>query len=91
MSTTLRIAHEDWEKFATASLEGMLVGKGLAIMPDDKDIILEIEQTSFGWKQNNNGPMVLLIPEHTPMCLIESIIHLMEKGYKITVNEITKS
>lgn len=90
MPTTLRITHDDWERMATASLEGMLITKGLATKIDDKDITLEIEQTSFVWKSQHGGPEVLLIPEHTPMCLIQSIISLVEKGYKITVREVEK-
>ena len=90
MTTTLRIAHEDWEKMATASLEGMIIenGKHFENLSPNTEIILEIEQTPLWWREKNGGPNVLIMQEYTPMCIIESIINLMDKGHKITVREV---
>jgi hypothetical protein len=85
--TTLRIKRSDWERFATSSLEGLLMGAGLH--PND-DVTLEIEQTSLAWRTEHGGPDLLLVPEYVPMCILESVIKLIGMGCKVSIVEITE-
>ena len=84
----LRISLTDWEHFATATLEGVLLGNDYKI---PENIVLEVEQTSMGWKLGNGGPESIVLMEYTPMCLIESILSLTRMGKKITVVEVEVS
>jgi len=94
MPLAIRLTHKDWETMGSHSLEGIIISRCPPLLVDtflcqDAEIILEIEQTSFSYRDEEHGPLQMIIPEFVPLCLIESIISLMQKGLKITVKEIS--
>lgn len=78
----LDITKADLETIGTNSLQGMLLDKGVR---EPCSITIRFQQSSLGWKHAHDGPEVLLIPEHVPMCLCESIVNLQRQGYQITI------
>ena len=71
------------EKFATASLTGIIAEKAGDQLP--KEVKLIFPQTTMGWKRSNGGPDFWIMPEHTVPCIAEDLIRLTTRGVKITV------
>lgn len=74
------------EFMGTGSLTGYLMKAG--IIPTNEPIKLLFQQSSFEYKRTHNGSDII-IPEFSPMCMAESLINLIEKGYKIIIGEYT--
>jgi hypothetical protein len=83
----LQISKKDLETMGSNSLQGMIYNKlGCNV---SKEIRIEFEQTSLGWRAEHNGPEGVIIPEYVPWCLCESIVNLMNSGYKLEIGEYT--
>lgn len=82
----IEIGKEFWETCGQSSLQGYLYERG-AVTPGP--LTLVFKQTSFGWRQQNGGPDMYIVPEFMPYCLIESILNLVANGYKIDVEFTT--
>lgn len=74
------------ETCGSASLQGRLYECGVN---GPQQITLRFKQTSYAWRQENKGPELYIIPEFVPFCLIESVLKLVEQGYKIDVEFYT--
>jgi hypothetical protein len=79
----IEIDKEFLETCGTASLQGLLLGKGVT---GPQPITLRFKQTSYAWRQKNNGPELYLVPEFAPYCLVESVLRLVEQGYKVNID-----
>ncbi len=84
---TIDITKRDLETIGTRSLEGLLLKHGMA---KPGPITLRFQQSSAAWKHQYGGPDSVILPEHVPMCLCESIVNLQEKGFTITIEAFTQ-
>jgi hypothetical protein len=82
---TLQISKKDLETMGSNSLQGMIYNKFKPDVP--KELRIEFEQTSLGWRTEHNGCDNIIIPEFVPWCLCESIVNLMNSGYKLEIGE----
>lgn len=83
---TLRISKKQLGTIASFSLQGIALSEGL-IPNDEMKLQVLFEQSTLAWKQENNGPDFLLLPEHVILCLCESIVALSVQGYKVEIGE----
>lgn len=79
----IEIGKEFLETCGTASLQGLLYERGVT---GPQPITLRFKQTSYAWRQENKGPELYIMPEFVPYCLIESVLKLVESGYKVDVD-----
>lgn len=79
---TVRLTKDDLEKFGSSSLTGRLAKLG-TIRPCP--LVVEFEESSAGWRERNDGPEIVLIPEYVPACLCEDVLALTGRGFTITV------
>lgn|SRR4030043_1291723 len=79
----LCIYPQDFESWATATLEGILFGAGWNL---SKSIHLIFLTTDLSYRTCNNGPDLTIVCEYTFGCLAESIVSLMNKGAKIKIS-----
>lgn len=82
----IEIGKEFWETCGQTSLQGYLYERG-AVAPGP--VTLVMKQTPYSWRQQHGGPEIYLVPEFMPYCLIESILSLVESGYKIDLEFTT--
>jgi hypothetical protein len=82
----LKISKKMLESIGSNSLEGTIF-KEFGEFP--KELRIEFEQTSTLWKQTNNGPEEIILPEHVPMVLCESILNILKQNYceKLEIGE----
>ncbi len=80
---TIDITKKDFETIGTRSLEGLLLERGIV---EPQPITIRFEQSSAAWKHQYGGPDSLIMPEHVPMCLCESILNLQRQGFTITTD-----
>ncbi len=78
----LDITKQDLETIGTRSLEGLLLKYDMA---EPGPITLRFQQSSAAWKHQYGGPDSLIMPEHVPMCLCESIVNLQRQGFTVTI------
>lgn len=77
---TVRLKHKFWNRVGDASLMGMYAKAMLANPEADPSVfVLEIEQTSYGYRERNRGPAEMIVPEFMPMCLIKDILSMTKK------------
>ena len=81
------ITKKDLETIGTRSLEGLLVQHD---MMEPGPIIFRFQQSSTGWKEGNGGPDFIIMPEHVPLCLCESIVNLQRQGFTVTIEPFVK-
>ncbi len=85
----IRFKHDTLEIFGDHSLAGMIVENvGQANFGKVTEVILEFEQTSLGYRQKNNGPKTVMMPEYTPLTLVKQILSLMARGITVKTEEI---
>lgn len=70
------------ETCGTSSLEGLLLAGGIL---EPEPVTLCFHQTSYAWRKEHGGPDIYLMPEFAPYCLIDSVLKLTAKGFKITL------
>jgi hypothetical protein len=67
---------------------GTLIGAVWDQVGDWPDaVVLVFPQTSLNWRQRNNGPQHYVMPEFTPMCLVEDVLILVSRGVTVTVEQ----
>ena len=77
---SVTFTHEDWGVFGNATLSGKYVEAMLANPDADRSILeIVIEETSMGYRRQNNGPEEIIVPEFMPSCLIKDILSLTQK------------
>ena len=82
---TFRAKHNFWTVVGDCSLMGMYAKAMLANPDEDPSVfVLEIEQTSYGYRKRNEGPALMIVPEFVPMCLIKDILS-MTKNHNIDI------
>lgn len=87
--TKMRISKKQLETIGSASITGMLLTQ--KIIPNERmEIVLEFEQSSRELKEKNNGPDLIIIPEHVVMCICDDIVSLMARGYRVTITEYSE-
>ena len=52
-------------------------------MTEVEELEIVVENTSYAYRANNNGPELLLIPEYVPYCMMKDVIRIMELGIKV--------
>jgi len=50
-----------------------------------KNVTLLFETTGTGWKEENEGPYMMEIPEFTIPCLIQDILSLVRQGVHVDI------
>lgn len=79
---TVKIEKEFLETCGHASLQGLLAKQGIF---GPEEVTLLFYETSTAWRAQHGGPDLYMVPEFGIPCLLESVLSLMEKGYKIHV------
>ena len=82
----VEITKEFLETCGTASLQGLLLNKGIT---GPCNIFLRFKQTSYAWRQENGGPELYIMPEFAPYCLLESVLRLVSQGYRFDMEFYT--
>ena len=83
----LRLGH--MEAFGDHSLTGAIVNQNDDIaLAEITLLLIEVEVTSSGWKRDNKGPHLTLMPESVPICLISDVLSLVQRGIRIQVYEV---
>ncbi len=92
-SVRVRFTHQTLETFGTCSLLGMISEKIDAnkALTDYDEVVLEFDQTDLGFRTQNKGPKLILMPEFVPLCLIEDILSLVSLGIMVKLAEVTVS
>lgn len=83
---TIELTKEFFETCGANSIEGRLVDEGAT---EPQPIKLRMKQTSFAWRQEHGGPDIYMIPEFAPLCLMDSVLRLTARGYKIELEWYT--
>ncbi len=84
---TIRLDKAFFERCGTNSLQGLLVSEKAT---EPQPIRLLFPQTSLGWKHENNGPDLYMVPEFMPMVVIDSILWMIGRGYTISTEFVTE-
>jgi hypothetical protein len=71
----IKISKKALETFGSNSLEGHIMNEFNEL---PKELRIEFEQTSIGWRREHGGPDSIIIPEFVPMVLCESILYLSQ-------------
>ncbi len=79
---TINITKQMLEAIASHSLEGILYDQGVR---EPCELTLSFQQSSLSWRELNDGPEALIMPEYVPMCLCESIVNLIKQGFKVSI------
>lgn len=78
--TTVNLNKDFFETCGTNSLEGALAAAGIM---EPQTVKLRFRQTSYAWRQQNGGPDLYIVPEFVPLCLIDSVLRLSARGFKL--------
>ena len=81
MEHRIRLAHNTYETMGSHSLGGMFVTSCLEQGIDPGQVtklVIEIEQTTLAYREKHQ-PMLIVMPEFTPMCLMDDIMHLSKQ------------
>ena len=82
----IRLSHASFETLGSFSLVGMFAeARGDDI--SDKTLIVEIDETSLSWREKNNGPMLVIMPEFVPRCIMQDMISLLRQGIDVRFEE----
>jgi hypothetical protein len=81
---TIRISKEQLASLGSNSLQGMIFNKFREL---PRDLRIEFEQTSLGWRKAHNGPEDMIVPEYMPLVLSESILSLSKHCKNIEIGE----
>jgi hypothetical protein len=81
---TIKISKNSLSLIGANSLEGWIFTQFGSI---PKELRIEFEQSTLEWKQKNKGPDEIIVPEHVPMVLCESILYLSKKCNKLEIGE----
>lgn len=90
MQFTMHIKLSDYETLGGHSLSGMFVNQCREQninMATVTDLVIECDQTSHKYRDEHNKgePTLLVMPEFTPMCLMDNILHLAKQFDSVTV------
>lgn len=88
----VRIKHDLWTKVGERTLMGLYTEASLAdtrkpeggydkslAKHDHSKLVLEIEQTSYGYRRDNGGPVQMITTEFMPLCLIRDVLSMIHK------------
>jgi hypothetical protein len=81
---TIKISKNNLSTIGANSLEGKIYTKFQTI---PKELRIEFEQTTLEWKKENKGPDEIIVLEHVPMVLCESILYLSKQCEKLEIGE----
>lgn len=84
---SIELTQEQLQNMGADSLEGLItkeIGKYDYEIPSK--VLLVFPQKSLRWKKENNGPDILMVPEHTIPTLLESVMSLVENGWNIHIS-----
>jgi len=91
----ITLKHKDWSVFGSATLIGKWAEAALANPDEDRKVlVVEIEETSFGYRSRNGGPEEIIIPEFMPSCLIKDILSLTQQhgvDVQVAIKEINET
>jgi len=62
--------------------------KDLLGQEEDKNVLIQFEQTSLEYRRKNKGPKLYIMPEYAVMCFTQDIVELISRGYNIKVEKI---
>lgn len=89
MEVKVRLRLGYMENFGTGSLIGAILNQNPEVpLSSIKNLEIQFEVTSYGWKKINKGPHLTLMPEYVPLCLIEDVLSLARWGIQIKTREI---
>lgn len=90
MEYTLRIDSKFMETFGSSTLSGALANKyGAVSFSEMKEVTLMFVQTTRHWREKH-GPEYWVMPEYSPMCFAENLLHLQSRGLKINIETLTE-
>jgi hypothetical protein len=86
MKVEFKLPKSIWPVMGSHSLQGLMVSEDIDLSKVT-EIHLLFQQSSEGFKRENRGPHELILPEHFPMVLCESILALCARGIKVSIGE----
>jgi hypothetical protein len=85
---TIRIKHSDYDRIGTSTLIGWYSNSIREGGENPNELVIEIEQTTIGYRRQNGGPEALIMAEFVPFCLMTDVLYLVSRGVEVSLKQI---